>query len=543
MSFGQNQSVPKIENIQIENLATLCKVWGFLKYYHPNVAKGTFNWDEQLLQILPKVEKAENKEELSKIYIEWIESLGIVKECSLCKKVSKKESFDKNFDLSWMNDSKIFTTELSQKLKYIEENRFQGTNFYGKEGSHGNIEVTNESQIKDFEFPNRNYRLLSLFRYWNIIEYFFPYKYQTDQNWHDVLTEMIPKYINAQNATEYHLAMLETVIKINDTHANFYSNQIGDYFGLKRVPAFLNLIENKIVVTGFPYTKETESNGLKKGDIIEEIDGKNVLQTVNERKKYVHGSNENVKARNYDYLVLSGQADSAKLKIRRNDEVFYKTIKRVEGNIYLGKIPSNTRKYFIDENNIGYIDLANLEMKDQDAMMHELNATKGIIIDIRNYPNFRPYRIAKRLIQKDKEFAKLTMPDFSYPGKFVWKKTEAITPIKNEYYTGKVVLLVNEETQSAAEFLTLLLQTGDNVITLGSQTAGADGDICKVSFLGFKAFMSGLGVFYPDGTETQRKGVKVDITVQPTIKGIQEGRDELIESAKDYIVKEDKTKS
>ena len=50
---------------EIQKLATTCKVWGFLKYYHPNVADGRKNWDEQLFIILPQVEKAQTKEEFS----------------------------------------------------------------------------------------------------------------------------------------------------------------------------------------------------------------------------------------------------------------------------------------------------------------------------------------------------------------------------------------------------------------------------------------------------------------------------------------------
>ena len=88
-----------------------------------------------------------------------------------------------------------------------------------------------------------------------------------------------------------------------------------------------------------------------------------------------------------------------------------------------------------------------------------------------------------------------------------------------------------------AEYTTMFFQTGDNVTTIGSQTAGADGNVSKIQFLGFKSYISGLGVFYPDGTETQRKGVKVDIEVRPTIKGIQEGRDEVLEAAKEYLNK------
>src|SRR6218665_1302268 len=175
ITFGQNLSEKQIENKQIENLASLAKVWGFLKYYHPNVAKGNFNWDEQLIKIIPKVEKAQNKEELSKIYAEWISDLGTIKECKSCKSVSGKEYFDKNFDLSWTQNSDVFTNELSQKLKYIEENRAQGSNFYVTATSRDNIEIKNEIQYPNFQYPDKNYRLLSLFRYWNTVEYFFPY--------------------------------------------------------------------------------------------------------------------------------------------------------------------------------------------------------------------------------------------------------------------------------------------------------------------------------------------------------------------------------
>jgi C-terminal processing protease CtpA/Prc len=109
--------------------------------------------------------------------------------------------------------------------------------------------------------------------------------------------------------------------------------------------------------------------------------------------------------------------------------------------------------------------------------------------------------------------------------------------MKNKYYGGKVIVLVNEETQSSSEYATMLLQVADKVKTIGSQTAGADGNVSQIEFLGFKSKMSGLGVFYPDETETQRKGVKIDIEVLPTIKAIQEGRDEVLEKALEYIKK------
>lgn len=52
---------------ETQKLAVTCKVWGFLKYYHPNVANGNFNWDEQLFKILPKVAEAKTDTEFSNV--------------------------------------------------------------------------------------------------------------------------------------------------------------------------------------------------------------------------------------------------------------------------------------------------------------------------------------------------------------------------------------------------------------------------------------------------------------------------------------------
>lgn len=535
LSFAKNSTVVTTELNKTENLASLAKIWGFLKYYHPNVAKGTFNWDDQLIQMIPKVEQAQSREELSKVYLEWISTLGVVKECKSCQSASKKESFDKNFDLSWIQNSNVFTNQLSQKLKYIEENRFRGSNFYVTSTSNDNILIRNESKYPDFEYPDKSYRLLSLFRYWNTVEYFFPYKYMTDQKWDDVLLEMIPKFENAIDATEYQLSILETVIKLDDSHATFYASKLSDFFGRKFLSAYARVVENKVVITGFYNDSLSKINDIKIGDIIEKVDNHDLLEILAKHKKYVNGSNNSVKTKNFNYLFFNGATDSVSLKISRNDLVLLKKVKRYDRSYLKYKPRVYSEKYLIDENNIGIINSEFLQMKDVDEMMQKLNSTKGIIIDLRTYMNFTPYMLARRFIQSDQAYAKFIKPDLTYPGKFIWTKTEEISPIKNRYYSGKVILLVNEETQSSLEYSAMLLQSGKNVTTIGSQTSGADGNVSKIEFLGFESGMSGLGVFYPDKTETQRVGVKIDIQVLPTIKGIQEGRDEVLEKAKEYL--------
>ena len=43
--------------------------------------------------------------------------------------------------------------------------------------------------------------------------------------------------------------------------------------------------------------------------------------------------------------------------------------------------------------------------------------------------------------------------------------------------------------------------------------------------------MTGISAYYPDGRETQRVGLRIDVPVRPTIVGLREGRDELRDRA------------
>jgi C-terminal processing protease CtpA/Prc len=100
------------------------------------------------------------------------------------------------------------------------------------------------------------------------------------------------------------------------------------------------------------------------------------------------------------------------------------------------------------------------------------------------------------------------------------------------YYKGKIIIIVNETTQSSAEYHTMAFRTAPRAKVIGSTTAGADGNISRISLPGgVSTMISGIGVYYPDGKETQRIGIVPDVEVKPTIKGIRAGKDELLEAA------------
>ena len=102
-----------------------------------------------------------------------------------------------------------------------------------------------------------------------------------------------------------------------------------------------------------------------------------------------------------------------------------------------------------------------------------------------------------------------------------------------------MIVLVNELSQSQAEYTSMAFRAGDNTTIIGSTTAGADGNISPIMLPGgLKTMISGIGVYYPNGEETQRIGIIPDIEIEPTIEGIRKGKDELLEKAIELILRE-----
>ncbi|WP_300567929.1 S41 family peptidase [Flavobacterium sp.] len=521
---------------ETEKLASTAKIWGFLKYYHPEVADGKYDWDAQLFEILPKIEKAENKTELSNVLSQWITSLGKIKKCNSCEPDSKKEYFDKNFDLNWTQDKKIFSEELCAQLKNIEENRFQGNHHYVSTfRGIGNIEVKNEKEYKDFNWTDKNLRLLALFKYWNIIEYFFPYKYQTDQKWDWVLTEMLPKFLDPKNEEEYHLTMLELVVKINDSHGFFITKKTNNYFGLKWLPADFLIIDNKAIITKFYNDTLAQKDDLRIGDVITKVNGEPISQILARNNKYINASNAASKLR-ANYSIFNGSTDKMEIEYLRNGNAESKTVNRYFFKDLNYKFSWGKDKWKILDGNIGYVNMGNVTIKEVPEMMENLKNTKGIVFDIRNYPLGTMYQIANYINPTKTDFFKIIEPDLDYPGKFIWKDGSKCGSNSHKKYTGKITILVNQKTQSHAEFTTMGFQANKNAVVIGSQTSGADGNVSRLELVGgFKTMITGIGIFYPDGRETQRIGIVPDIEVKPTILGIQKGQDEVLDKAIDVI--------
>ncbi|MBL1219858.1 hypothetical protein JET18_03360 [Chryseobacterium sp. L7] len=521
---------------ETQKLASLCRIWGFLKYYHPGVAKGDFEWDQELLKKIDELNNIRDKDHLNELYFNWINNLGKVDECKNCSKENKeKVYFLRNFDPSWINDKNIFNEKLSRQLLFIQNNRNLGSNHYFGTGGR-KVYFKNENSYGS-KFTSKPISLLELFRYWNEVEYFFPYKYQTDQNWNDVLTEMIPKFLSIQNDESYHLTLAELVTKVDDSHAFLYSPLINAHqYGRRKVPVEYTYAEGKLVITKIIKNRLDEEISLKTGDVIYDVNGRTIPQMINRFGKYVPASNSWGKITKVKNLFLFSNNDSVTVKVERDGQNISVTAKTYLLKDIITEKPAAKQKWnFLDASRkIGYANMGIIEKSDLDEMYGDLKSAASIIFDLRNYPKQTIIPLSRMILPEKSIYYQFNFPETDYLSKFYSSKN-SIGRKNPDYYKGNVIVLVDGNTQSQAETTTMMFKQHPKAKVIGSHTSGANGDVIRFKIADLDTCFTGLGAYYPDGRETQRIGIVPDIIITPTVKGVQQGKDEVLERALEYI--------
>ena len=556
---GSKISIISYNSATVTNLELLCRIWGFLKYYHPAVATGDYNWDAELFRIMPSVINSKNTDERDKVFVDWINRLGKLK-------------FDKNNDkeqdtlvikilpdFSWMENSGLSNT-LSKKLKavkdasrgmehyYIVFTKDLGSPIFKNEKNYDKINYHRDAGMS----------LLTLFRYWNMIEYFFPYKYLTDKDWNAVLSEFIPVFLDISHELDYKKAVSKLIAQTNDTQAGdglsvwkgfnsaqyitSYVDEVAKIYRLRsnefRVPYKISFIEGKAVITGILKNDMSETI-LKNGDIITHIDGKTIETIIEERKPYYSASNTPALFQKIAGDLLYTDNNFLSLQIIRNGKPQICKIDCFPLS-NLSYIPPKKDSHRFLSPETGYIFTQSLASDSIPAIMEMFKDTKSIIIDTRgdsrdNYLKY--YYLASFLLPKSEEYAKISKGNIKQPGMFSLDESYKFFEKNEHYYKGKIVVIVNEQTVGMDILSLMAFQKSPHVTIIGSSATGLT-TIC-VSYIVLPGIgvtkMTGNGVYYPDGRETHRAGIKLDLEVKPTIKGIIEGRDEVLERAVELV--------
>ena len=534
--FDGGSRIEKISpsTAQTENLQLLGKVWGFVKYHHPRVTGGEVNWDYELFRVMPAVLAAADRPAAEQVLTDWLKKLGDPGRCSPCARAPDKPYLAA--ENGWIRDPSVVGPELGDLLVRIHDARpASGEQYYVGLTEIGNPDFGDEAAYAQPAAPDAGYRMLALYRFWNIIAYWFPYRDLLDDDWDDVLAEFIPRLMAAETPAAYRLVTLELVARVHDTHANLWSDLVvRPPWGPAQLPVVTRFVEGKAVVTGYTHAELGPPTGLRVGDVIEALDGVPVDSLLKAWRPYYADSNEAARLRDQGRVLTKGAQGPVRVRGQRAGGPFDLTARRVPlADLDLGvgqthDLPGDAFRRLTDE--VAYLKLSAVKSADSDDYVRRAAGAKVLVIDIRNYPSeFVVFSLGGHLVSAPTEFVRFTHGDPANPGAFTWTPAIAIQPIAPRF-EGKVVILVDEVSQSQAEYTAMALRSAPGALVVGSTTAGADGNVSAITLPGgLRTMISGIGVFYPDGTPTQRVGILPDVEVRPTLAGIRAGRDEVLE--------------
>jgi len=536
-----------------EKLYYTCKAWGFAKYYHSEVSNCHVNWDSVLLHVLPMVRSAATTDEFNDALDTMLLAAGPMALATTPAPVITDPELLHNRDWSW-TASPALRADVQTLLDTIKNNfrphascqveyNLDGSTGYVWDGYlkfpqdtimlHANVHTA---------FPDADHMMLMFFKTWNIVRYFNPYNYVLTKPIDTTLMNFAPQFDTLTTVGSLNNTYLKFVTQLDDAHvyglSYLYYEAPPPGIYLPRV--LLRYIEGQYVVV------RSLEPSLKPGDALLKVDGLTISQWEDSLQQYYSAGSIEIKRRTIAGNLLRRMSIGAPISIEFADSTGATqttTIYTINSYstafndfYYTDYYPADTMsgvEWSIFDCNVGYMNFGNLTDAGTNAAYSAMHDLPGIVIDIRNYPiSGNAWALSDRILEGPTDVTKLTLPEVTYPGTYSWYTVSMGVAGNPTPYYGNVVVIVDEQTQSAAEYTTMMLRAYPNCKVIGSHTAGADGNITYLQPAEDVRFgWTSLGVFYPNGDSTQRIGIVPDVYAYPTKEGVRHSRDYVLEQA------------
>lgn len=393
----------------------------------------------------------------------------------------------------------------------------------------------------DSSYPAKEERILALAKLYSVTKYFNPHKKLMSLTPEENFKKIVPEIIAAKDSLDYSLALAMFLNNLNDSHCMIESDAFIKRFFSAGFPFELLKLKNKFYISELYDTQYAENNNLKLGDEVLTLNNKSLIDIFDYTNQYISCSNENKTNYYVANRMLNGNLeDSAILSIQRGKERVITSLNRVEYEELkiLRKSQNDTIK--ILNNNIAYVNLDLLAKNAVKSMLVKIKGSKGVIFDMRGYPNGTFWELATYLTNERKVNMRINIPLVNYGtlngNSDNFEMRDYYTEGKEKKINVPIVVLMNAKTQSQAEGTCSVIKEMTGATLIGEQTSGADGNVTTIKLPGnVYANFTGMDPQDPRGVSQQGIGLLPDIEVRPTLKGIKAGRDEVLEAAVEFL--------
>ena len=523
-------------------IARLIEVWGFVKYHHPHALDGRLAMDPEFFALYPQIRAASSLEKADRVLTDWIERIGTGPACDPCaSEPDPAQVAIASTTPVWLAG---LPPELSEGLQAIYANRGAAqANFQiAKDPGVGNPAFANEP---DYTHSGRTgeeaVHLLALARQWNLLRYWFPYRDVMDRQPAALLPEAVSDFLAAQTDIERQQARLRFAAAADDGHVNIMAyREAGTPPGECASPYGWQFVEGRLALDG---RAAEGADALQRGDVVTAIDGVSLDELADRYGSMIAASNTSWRERMLAMVLARGACGERQIAVERGGASMTVAIEWLPASeTKISPYPAFGREGEVIQqiDDITYVRFADLKRDQLPDLLEAANAGDGLILDMRGYvSDFLVFELGKLLVDEPTEFVTFTAADVSAPGRFLWGARPVLQPDpQGRSISVPVVAIVNAATVSSPEYHAMAWRAA-GVTIVGSTTAGADGNVSTLPLPdGAGMRFSGIGVYYPDQSPTQRIGIVPDVMAAPTLAGLAAGRDEQLELAVEQIARE-----
>ena len=374
---------------------------------------------------------------------------------------------------------------------------------------------------------DRATRLAGVALAWPVLQHFYPYFDVVTADWPGELRNGLAKAAKDRNEREWVDTLRRLVVALQDGHGSvIHPARRLPY----EIPLIWDWIEGQLVIT---HVLPRQGGGLATGDVVLTVNGRPAAQAVAAEEALASAATPQWRrVRALRNLRRGALNETVRLRVRRiNGQTINAVLRKtVPSDSFAEARPEKIAEI---QPGIFYVDLQRITDEDFRAAVNRLAGARGIVFDLRRYPNLGlgPLR---HLAASPLRSAPLRVPRVTLPDRQAFRFEDSAWTIdpSSPRLTGRIAFLTSGAAISYAETYMGIVDRYRLAEIVGGPTAGTNGNVNVIGLPGDAQIVwTGMQVLKHDGSRHHGVGIQPTVPVSRTVRGVAEGRDEILERA------------
>jgi C-terminal processing protease CtpA/Prc len=383
---------------------------------------------------------------------------------------------------------------------------------------------------------DRATRLADVALAWTVFQHFYPYFGVVKTDWPAELRRGLSAAATDADAQAFLTTLRRMVASLHDGHGAVYLSSQGS---IGQLPLLWDWVEDQLVITR---VAEGKAGELKAGDVVVSIDGRPAREALAETESLISGATPQWVRWNALRRLSYGKKDEA---------VHLEARHPGSGGTFAAQLTRSPLPYGPDsleearpekiaeiKPGIFYVDVGRINDADFKGAVDRLAGAKGIVFDLRGYPSDLSMGVLAHLTSQPVSSASWNVPVISRPDGqgWQWDVSSTLVQPQSPRFKAKAAFLTDGRAISYAETWMGVVENYRLAEIVGGPTAGTNGNVNPFSLPGgYGLSWTGMKVLKQDGSRHHGVGIRPTVPVTPTLQGIAEGRDEVLEKAIEVV--------